>query len=137
MSAFKKIVCDFKDKNLLISSLKELGFIPEIHNSPVKLKGYQGDIRQEQAEIIVPKEQINKLLSAQHGSNDVGFIHDSVNDKYIMICSEYDIRMGVGDRIKQSYAKTAIEQALAKHKFNIVHSDKEHNQLRITASKII
>ena len=36
-----------------------------------------------------------------------------------MICSDYDKHKGVADKVKQSYAVTAIKIALKKNKFSI------------------
>lgn len=135
MSAYKKIECDFKDREVLCMALEDLGFKPEIHESPIKLVGYEGNLRNEMAQIVVPRSQIDELYTG--ASNDLGFIMHPEKKNYIMICSEYDLKSGVGDRIKQSYAKTAINQALLKNKFTVTSENKTKNKITIKAKKII
>ena len=132
MSAYKTIECSFKDQNILIESLKELGWEPVIYKEKRNLTGFMSDAREQQAEIIVPRLQISSL------SNDLGFTFCDDKKQYLMICSDYDNHKGVADRVKQSYAVTAIKQALTKNKFSIKTEAKDKNNIiTITAGKII
>lgn len=138
MSAYKLIKCTLKDKDILLKALKELGFSPEIHDSPKKLRGYLGDLRNEEAEIIIPKEQINKLFTK--ASNDIGFKWNEELEQYDMICSEYDEKLKVSNKIKQSYAKCVIEQALEAQYFSVESesiSNKKVNIVQIIGKKYI
>jgi Protein of unknown function (DUF1257) len=130
MSAYKFIKCSFKDKNTLLESLENLGFNPVVYTEKHHLMGYQNDSREEKAEIIVPKSQIS------HVSNDLGFSYDEESKEYLMICSDYDKHKGLADKIKQSYAVTAIKIALKKNKFSI-QSETKNKSITISASKII
>jgi len=130
MSAYKTINCSFKNQETLIECLKELGFTPVVYKEKTKLVGYMGDERNEIAEIIIPRLLISNL------SNDVGFAYDEDKKEYVMICSEYDQNIGVADKIKQSYAVTAIKTALSKNKFS-VKSEMKDKTIKITAGKII
>ena len=116
MSAYKTIECDIKDKDTLIEALKLLGFTPIISETPINLTGYRGDSRDEKAEIIIPKDQINFFTGA---SNDIGFLWNDSESKYNFICSEYDKKLKMDNRIIQAYTKVAIEKALAKNGFKI------------------
>lgn len=131
MSAYKTIQCSFKDKKTLLESLISLGYSPVEYAEKHHLTGYQNDARQEKAEIIVPKSQISRV------SNDLGFSYNENTKEYIMICSDYDLHKGVGDKVKQSYAITAIKSALKKNKFNISTEDNKDKTITIHASKII
>jgi predicted sugar kinase len=131
MSAYKKINCSFKDQKTLIQALNHLGFEPVIHSERQNLKGFENTYRQEQAEIIVPRAQISRA------SNDLGFSFEEKNKEYIMICSEYDLHLGLGDKVKQSYALTAIKAALQKNKFTIKEETNENKKIKIVAGKII
>ena len=113
MSAYKIIQCSFKDQKTLIDSLKNLGYEPVVYKEKHHLKGYQDDVREQLAEIIVPKQQISSV------SNDLGFTYSVEQDEYVMICSHYDAHKGVADKVKQSYALTAIKSALKQNKFTI------------------
>jgi hypothetical protein len=130
MSAYKTIKCSFKDKKTLLESLNNLGFNPVEYSEKHSLSGYRNDLRQEKAEIIVPKSQISSV------SNDLGFTYDEENKEYLMICSDYDSHKGLADKVKQSYAVTAIKNALKKNKFSI-KSEIKNKSITINASKII
>lgn len=132
MSAYKTIQCSFRDKNILLDCLKEIGYQPVVYKEKTKLIGYRGDARDQCAEIIVPRSQISPM------SNDLGFAYDEEKNEYIMLCSEYDSYEGLEDKVKQSYAVTAIKVALSKNKFSIKTETKEQNKtITITAGKII
>jgi hypothetical protein len=132
MSAYKTIECSFKDHNILIQSLKDIGWEPVVYKEKKNLTGYMNDEREQQAEIIVPRSQIS------NASNDLGFTFCNDKKQYLMICSDYDNHKGVADKVKQSYAVTAIKQALSKNKFSIKSELKNDNKIiTITAGKII
>jgi hypothetical protein len=88
MSAYKKIKCNFVNKDSLIKALKVIGLNPICLEEAQSLRGYKNDIRSEKAEIIVPKEQLNELFTGL--SNDLGFKWNEAENKYDMICSYYD-----------------------------------------------
>jgi hypothetical protein len=141
MSAYKKIQCDIVDKETLLEALKILGFDPSVHEFPMHLTGYLGDQRNEMAEIIIPKKQVNFFTGA---SNDIGFYWDKNEEKFDFICSEYDKKFKMDQRIVQAYAKVAIEKALAKNGFKIkVNIENEEflkrtmSEMEIVARKII
>jgi len=117
MSAYKLIKCSIKDKDLLLQALKDLGFEPKSFDIPQFLRGYQNDNRDQIADIIVPKEQINKLYTK--ASNDLGFKWNEELQQFDMICSEYDERLNIANFVKQAYAKVVIEEALEKQYFNV------------------
>ena len=118
-----------------------MGFTPNIFDEAMQLTGYRGDIREEKAEIIIPKEQVNSFTGA---SNDIGFAWIESEDKFEFICSEYDKKFKMDQRIIQAYVKVVLEESLAKNGFKItVNIDddllrqKQLNDLDIVARKII
>jgi hypothetical protein len=117
MSAYKLIKCTLKDKTILLKALEDLGFKPTVHDLPQFLRGYLGDTRDQMANIIVDKEQLNKLYTK--ASNDLGFRWNEDTESFDMICSEYDERMNISNIIKQAYAKCVIEEALEKQYFSV------------------
>ena len=142
MSAYKKIKCEIVDKELLLNALKGLGFTPTVSETPMALRGYGGDAREQMANIIIPKEQLNKTFTGI--SNDLGFRWDNETQRYDMIVSDYDTSKEMPGRIKQVYAKAAIEKALIAHKFNIKSTTdnaelraRTRKQVNITAQKVI
>ena len=141
MSAYKKIECEIVDKNSLLNALSSLGFKPICYTEPEQLIGFKGDKRNEKANIIIPKDQVNHFTGA---SNDIGFLWDAENKKYEMIVSDYDQAHKMHDRIIQSYVKVVLEEALAKNGFKIkvnVEDDillqRRITDLNIVARKII
>lgn len=142
MSAYKKIKCNFVNKDLLIKALKVIGLNPICLEEAQSLRGYKNDIRSEKAEIIVPKEQLNELFTGL--SNDLGFKWNEAENKYDMICSDYDKANKMDERVIQAYAKTVLEEALEeqgyKIKINIEESElknRKQAQINIVARKIV
>lgn len=133
MSAFKLIKCSIKDIEILLKCLKDLGFDPKCYEEPVNLRGYLNDIREQKANIIVPKEQLNKLFTK--ASNDLGFIYNEDTQQYDMICSEYDDKLNISGRIKQAYAKAVIEEALQSQYFSVdsidAHELRNRKQIKV------
>ena len=141
MSAYKKIECDIVDKDSLLEALELLDLTAEDHETPVNLKGYGGDQRNENANIIIDRTQVNKFTGA---SNDIGFLWNEAENKYEFIVSEYDQRHKMDQRVIQAYVKVVLEKALKKNGFKIkVNIDEENlkrkvmSDLEITARKII
>lgn len=140
MSAFKLIKCTLKDKEILLKALKDLGFEPQEFETPQYLRGYLGDTREFLADIIVPKEQINKLYTK--ASNDLGFKWNTELEQFDMFCSEYDVKLNIANMIKQAYAKCVIEEALEKQYFSVESNldqlkNKRRTKVQIVAKKFI
>lgn len=141
MSAYKKVECDIVDLDCLMEALKLLGFNPEYTEVPKNLYGYQNDLRTEKANVIVPREQINFFTGA---SNDVGFLWDENEQKFVFIISEYDKKYNMHGRILQAYIKVVLEKELEKNGFKIKVNiedqeflNKKINDMNIVARKII
>jgi hypothetical protein len=128
MSAYKTIKCAFKDIDFLIKALEDLGFKPNINKEAQNLRGYMNDTREQKAEIIVPKEQLNKNFTK--ASNDLGFVWNEETEQYDMICSEYDEKLKLPGRIKQAYAKAVIEEALESQYFSVESTSAEELKQR-------
>jgi hypothetical protein len=141
VSAYKKIECDIVDKDSLLEALELLDLQAEVHENPINLKGYRGDVRNEKAHIVIDKQQVNKFTGA---SNDIGFLWNEAENKYEFIVSEYDQRFKMDQRVIQAYVKVVLEKALKKNGFKIkVNIDEDNlkrkimSDLEITARKII
>ena len=142
MSAYKCIECDFVDRDALIEALKELGLDPVIHETPQALRGYMGDKRNSLAQIVVDRTQLNKSFTG--ASNDLGFNWNAKTKQWDMVCSEYDARAEVHQRVSQSYAKIMIEKALSKERFKIKEStpseslrQRQRTAVRIVGRKVV
>jgi len=141
VSAYKKIECDIVDKDSLLEALELLDLEAEVHENPINLKGYRGDVRNEKAHIVIDKQQVNKFTGA---SNDIGFLWNEAENKYEFIVSEYDQRFKMDQRVIQAYVKVVLQKALKKNGFKIkVNIDEDNlkrkimSDLEITARKII
>ena len=139
MSAYKKIECDIVDKESLLEALKLLDLNFEEHENPQNLYGWKDDERNEKANIILRRNEVNKFTGA---SNDIGFLWN--DDKYEMIISEYDKRCNMDKRIIQAYVKVVLEKSLIKNGFKIkvniddeIFRKKQILDLDIVARKII
>lgn len=133
MSAYKKIECEIVDKDCLLEALALLGFQPDVFLEPQKLKGYRGDQRNEVANIVISKDQVNKFTGA---SNDIGFLWNATENKYDFIVSDYDVAKKMDQRIIQAYVKVAIEKALAKNGFKIKVNINDEDFLKRTLSEM-
>ena len=133
MSAYKKIECEIVDKDCLLEALSLLGFYPDVFIEPEKLKGYRGDKRNEVANIVISRDQVNKFTGA---SNDIGFLWNEKENKYDFIVSDYDVAKKMDQRIIQAYVKIAIEKALAKNGFKIKVNINDEEFLKRTMSEM-
>mgnify|MGYP003898437307 FL=1 len=133
MSAYKKIECEIVDKDCLLEALSLLGFSPDVFIEPEKLKGYRGDKRNEVANIVISRDQVNKFTGA---SNDIGFLWNEKENKYDFIVSDYDVAKKMDQRIIQAYVKIAIEKALAKNGFKIKVNINDEEFLKRTISEM-
>ena len=108
MSAYKEFSnIQFANGELLVKALAELGLRPRIGQG-LALHGYQGDVRQQRAQIVVDRQQIGT------SSNDLGFAWNG--QAFVPIISEYDARRVLNEEWRQklqaTYAKLAILQFL-------------------------
>ncbi len=117
MSAYKRIQCKIVNKECLCQALDNLNLTYTIHDTPVSLRGYEGQLRSQKAEIVVAKEKINEHFTG--ASNDIGFAWNAKEEAYDMICSEYDAQCQVPQRIMQSYAVVVIQKAAQANRFSI------------------
>lgn len=142
MSAYKRIECEFKDRETLIEALDFLDLEYQQFDSPENLKGWKNDTRNEKANIIVSKESLNKNLTG--ASNDLGFLWNEEEQRFEMICSQYDQSRNVDKKIIQSYSKAAIEKVLKENGFKTKVSikkedilNKKMQELKMTVRKIV
>ncbi len=128
MSEFHVIEVIFKDEGILIQTLKEMGYTPQVHKNAVNLYGYQGDKRSQKAHIVIPRKQVGGA------SNDVGF--ERVDGGFILHASAYDTAWRNGKKIKQlnkGYVENKLKKTISVlSNFNIFsRKEKENGQLEI------
>ena len=117
MSAYKRIKCKIVNKECLLEALKDLGLVSNVYENPVALHGYTGALRNNKAEIVVLKAQLNKNFTG--ASNDLGFTWNENENAYDMICSEYDVNARIPQRIMQAYAVSVIKKAASVNNFTV------------------
>lgn len=85
MSAYIALMTPMTDEECLIAALADVGFDRsklEVHESPVALTGYQGDRREQRANLVIRRQHLGQ------GSNDLGFLASPTG--YQAIVSDYD-----------------------------------------------
>ena len=108
MSHFVECQTEFRDPIALVAALIECGFSEdqiEVHSEAVPLYGYQGDVRPQQAHIVIRRQHVGS------GANDVGWERQP-DGTYRAWISEYDGRhrfnSAMQNRVKQEYAYQVI-----------------------------
>jgi len=108
MSHFVECQTEFRDPAALVAALVECGFPQaqiEIHDQPVPLYGYQGDVRPQQAHIVIRRQHVGPA------ANDVGW-EKQPDGTFRAWISENDGRNrfnpDLQNRIKQEYACQVI-----------------------------
>ena len=108
MSHFVECQTEFRDPQALIAALIECGFEEsqiEVYAEAVPLYGYQGDVRPQEAHIVIRRQHVGTA------ANDVGW-EKQPDGTYRAWISEYDGRHrfnpAMQDRIKQEYAYQVI-----------------------------
>jgi hypothetical protein len=120
MSHFVECQTEFRDPQALVAALIACGFAAEqieVHEHPVPLYGYQGDVRPQRAHIVIRRQHVGS------GANDVGWERQA-DGTYRAWISEFDAGVGpfvhrrestrfnpaMQNRIKQEYAYQVIER---------------------------
>jgi len=118
MSHFVECQTEFRDPQALVAALIECGFQAdqiEMQPEAVPLHGYQGDVRDRQAHIVIRRQHVGT------GANDVGW-EKQPDGTYRAWISEFDAGVGqyqhrqntarfnpvMQNRIKQEYAYQVI-----------------------------
>jgi len=108
MSEYHQVEVNLEDFDCIIGSLKEMGYNPICNDVADNLKGYQNDVREQKAHIIIPKSQVGSA------SNDIGF--EKVDKKYILHISQYDQSAKTFDvgKLKKTYAVQKLNKFIKK-----------------------
>jgi hypothetical protein len=124
-------VCETKltDAEVLKESLIGIGVNPkhiEEHEEAQQLEGYQGDLRDQKAHIIIRRKHVGSA------SNDIGFERQA-NGTYKAWVSQFDknVRLGrkiVSGELSQGYSKRMVEKEIAKTRgWSLKESQKDKN----------
>ena len=96
----------FKDRQLLLAALADLGYTQVEEGDALPLYGYHGDRRPETAEIVIRRRHVGSL------SNDLGFARNPQG--YVPVVSEYDQRTLHGGqflvKLRTAYNERVVEE---------------------------
>ena len=126
MSQYHLVETKLKDEPVLIQTLKEMGYEPEIHETAKNLYGFQGKKREQKAHIIIPRKQVG------NASNDVGF--ERGQKGFTLHASEYDSAWRTGTNIKtlnKKYAENKLRKEVNRTSNFHILSRKDRNDGKI------
>ena len=96
---------DFKDENLLLEALKEMGYQASVHEKPIKLKTYR-DLGNVKAHIVISKEQGGFTYA------DMGF--ERMNDGSLKLHADHiDINKINMSELNQRYSKAFLKKKIS------------------------
>lgn len=90
MSHYNTLSTKIKNRDSLVKALCKMGFKEdqiELHDNAQNLYGYQGDVREQKANVIIRRKNVGSA------SNDLGFFK-SEDGTYQAIISDYDRNSG-------------------------------------------
>jgi hypothetical protein len=113
VSHYSEVQIELTDEACLVAALARLGFKGkvELHQEAQPLYGYQGDVRAQNAHVIIRRQHVGPA------ANDLGFERQA-DGKYRVWVSDYDVKYNKYDaawmgRLKQAYG---VEKAKAEAK---------------------
>ncbi len=117
MSHFTVLKTQITEIDGLVQALADLKFKHvEVHETAQHLYGYQGDKRQQTAEVIIRRKYVGRA------SNDIGFKRNA-QESFDAIISEYDRPKYSGkwcNRLMQRYAYHTTKSKLKEQGFELV-----------------
>lgn len=134
MSHFTTIATQIVSAQHLIQALNDLGFAEvEVHAQPQWLVGFQGDLREQKAHVIIRRKHIGLL------SNDIGFAQNAKGTFDVLISdydrNEYDHKWM--QKLTQRYAYHASRDLLAQQNFSLVDERLEKDgTIRLTVRRM-
>ena len=108
MSEYHQVEVRFNDQGVLVKTLNDMSYHPEIHEEAKHLRGFKGDKRSQKANIVIPRKQVGPA------SNDVGF--ERVDGGFVLHASQFDHAWRDGDKIKalkMGYAENKLKKTIS------------------------
>ncbi len=133
MSHFTTVQTQFINRENLVKALGEVGYNNiEVYDAPLNLYGFQGDMREQKAEIIIRRQFVG------NASNDIGF-RKNTNNCYEAIISNFD-RTKHNDvwlgKLSQRYGILSTTQELKKKGFSLKQETLANGTIRLIARKL-
>jgi hypothetical protein len=131
MSHYSQVAIEFTDEGYLLAALSRLGFAGkvEVHKEAQPLYGYQGDVRQQQAHVIIRRHFVGTA------ANDIGFERQP-NGSYRVWVSEFDQSHNKYDdtwlgRLKQGYGIEKVRKEAKKKGFRLTEQRQDDGRVRL------
>lgn len=133
MSEYHVVEVIFNDENILVQSLKDIGYETEVHEDAVSINGYGSAKNVASAHVVVRKKQFG-------GFGDVGF--ERTKKGFVMHADDYDAgshgnRFGLG-KLNKKYVENKLRKYVGTTSSINIFSRNENEkgqveiQLRIT-----
>jgi hypothetical protein len=138
MSNYTRTKTKFTNAQTLVRALCRTGFTEdqiEVYQTPQPLYGYQGEQRQQTAQVIIRRQHVGGA------ANDIGFYLDPQDpDNCRSYISEYDSQSNGYDaqwqrKLAQNYALEGQKSAWAKRGFELKEEKLEGGQIRLTMGR--
>lgn len=135
MSMYTRVKTKITNRKALVNALKAMGFkenMIEVSDTPMALKGYQGDDRQQRAHIRI------KGSGWGHGSNYVGGASNDLgwemleDGTFAFHVSDYDVNkynQNWQKKLTQQYAKEVITEIAQDNKFFVEDTHEENGEI--------
>jgi hypothetical protein len=135
MSMYTRVRTKIVNRSALLRALKNLGFkehMVEVSDTPMSLKGYRGDDRQQRAHIRIKGSGWGQNSNYVGGaSNDLGW--EMLEDgTFAFHVSDYDVNkynQGWQKRLTQQYAKEVITEIAEENKFFVEDIAEENGEI--------
>ncbi|MGK7931504.1 MAG: DUF1257 domain-containing protein [Microcystaceae cyanobacterium] len=119
MSHFTTVRTQYKNKKLLLKSLKQMGYQPVSHSQPVRLQTMWSS--RAVAHIVIPREQT-------HSGAEIGFLHQ--DDGYQLVADNMYWHGNLADFRQQLSKNYAILEA-KRNGFSVVEEKSENGQVQL------
>lgn len=131
MSHFSEVRVEITDEGCLLAALSRLGFAGkvEVHKEAQPLYGYQGDVRQQKANVIIRRQFVDTE------ANDIGFERQP-NGSYRVWISEFDqSQNNYNDawlgKLKQAYGIEKVRKEAKKKGYRISEEKQDDGLVRL------
>lgn len=130
MSHYSICATKITNKENLVKALEDLGFKGKVnvHDVAQQLEGYQGDKREQTAEVVIPRKYVGGA------ANDIGFKMQA-DGTFQAIISDYDKRRYNKewlDKLAQRFAYNQLKEDLDLGGFMIQEEEEVNGEIHLT-----
>ena len=122
-ASFIQALCDVWPTSLVAENI-------EVHDTPQSLFGYQGDKRQQRANVIVRRKHVGAV------SNDIGFLMEG--GKATAFISEYDKSRYSStwqDGLRQRYARNVAVKEATRKGYRVKETQTDDGKIKLVLTK--